>query len=323
MAVQMRGATPKQLVPGLMGVLGQNYKAVEAEHQYIFETQTSSRSYEEEVMTSGFGLAAIKPEGGNFNYDTMEETWTARYTHETVALGFMITEEAVEDNLYENYANKGAKALGKSMAETKQIKAASVLNLAFTAGVNGGDGQPLCSTTHPTKAGSYSNRVSQDISEVSLEAATIAINKWQDERGLLIDVMPKSLHLPVESQFDIERILKSTLRPTVIVTNATASGAAGADGPATGRVGVTNSNEVNALKNLGFFDTIRIHRRFTDNDCWFIKTSVSDGLKHFVRRKATVKTDGDFQTGNSLMKMTERYSFGWSDPRQIYGSQGA
>ena len=307
MAIQLRGAHPKQLVPGLMGILGQSYKAVENEHQKLFETQTSKRSYEEEVMTSGFGLAAIKTEGSNIAYDTTEELWTARYTHETVALGFMISEEAAEDNLYENYARKASKGLGRSMAETKQIKAAAVLNNAFNSSYKGGDQVQLCGT-HPTKAGSFSNSVSQDVSEAAFEASTIAINKWTDDRGLLINVKPVSLHIPVDIQFDVERILKSTLRPTV-VTNGT--------------TGVTNTNEVNALNNMGYFNNVNVHRRFTDTDGWFIKTDVTDGLKHFVRRAPRIETDGDFQTGNSMVKMSERYTFGWSDPRQIYGSQGA
>lgn len=324
MAVQMRGANPKQLIPGLMGILGQSYKAVDAEHQFIFETQTSNRAYEEEVMTSGFGLAAVKNEGSNIAYDTSEELWTARYTHETVALGFMITEEAQEDNLYENYARQASKNLGRSMAETKQIKAAAVLNNAFSSSYKGGDQQSLCSTSHPTKVGSYANSVSQDVSEAAFEAATIALNKWTDDRGLLINVKPVSLHIPVDIRFDVERILKSTLRPSVIVTSATATGASGFTGtPTSGIVAATNSNEINALNSMGYFNTVREHRRLTDVDGWFIKTDVTDGLKHMVRRKAKVETDGDFQTGNSMVKMSERYCFGWSDPRQIYGSQGA
>lgn len=298
MAIQMRGAHPKQLVPGLMGILGQSYKEVAPEHQMLFETQNSSRAYEEEVMTSGFGLAAIKPEGANVAYDSTEELWTARYTHETVALGFMITEEAAEDNLYENYAKKASKGLGKSMAETKQLKAISVLNNAFSSTYKGGDGVALCGT-HPTKAGSYSNSVSQDISETSLEAASIALNKWTDDRGLLISVRPQSLFIPVELEFDVERILKSTLRPA------------------------TPNNDINALNSLGRFSNVKTLLRLTDVDGWFIKTDVTDGLKHFVRRKVRVDTQGDFQTDASMVKMSERYAFGWSDPRQIYGSQGA
>lgn len=319
MAIQMRGATPKQLVPGLMGILGQSYKAVDDENQKLFETQTSNRAYEEEVMTSGFGLASIKPEGGNVAYDSNEELWTARYTHETVALGFIITEEAAEDNLYENYARQASKGLGRSMAETKQIKGAAILNNAFNSSYAGGDGVSLCGT-HPTKAASTSNSVSQDISEASLEASVIAVNKWTDDRGLLINVKPQSLHIPVDSQFDVERILKSTLRPTALVV--TSAGAVTTGGSANS-VGIANSNEVNALNNMGYFNNINVHRRFTDSDCWFIKTDVTDGLKQFVRRKARVETDGDFQTGNSMVKMSERYTFGWSDWRQIYGSQGA
>lgn len=320
MAIQMRGAHPKQLVPGLMGILGQSYKAVEDEHKNLFETQSSKRAYEEEVMTSGFGLAAIKAEGGNVAYDSTEELWTARYTHETVALGFMITEEAAEDNLYENYARKASKGLGRSMAETKQIKAASVLNNAFNSTYKGGDGVSLCGS-HPTKAGSFSNSVSQDVSEAAFEAAVIAVNKWTDDRGLLINVKPQSLHIPVDSQFDVNRILKSSLRPTTLVV--TSAGAVTAGGGSASSVGITNSNEVNSLNQMGYFNNVLIHRRFTDNDSWFIKTDVTDGLKHFVRRTPRIETDGDFQTGNSMVRMSERYSFGWSDPRQIYGSQGA
>lgn len=209
------------------------------------------------------------------------------------------------------------------MAETKQIKAAAVLNNAFNSSFKGGDGVALCGT-HPTKAGTLVNNVSVDVAEAAFEAATITINKWTDDRGLLINVKPVSLHIPVDIRFDVERILKSTLRPSVIVTSATATGAVGVAGtPTTGIVGATNSNEINALNSMGYFNTIREHRRFTDADGWFIKTDITDGLKHMVRRKVRVDTDGDFQSGNSMVKMSERYTFGWSDFRQIYGSAGA
>lgn len=313
--IQMRQSTPKQLVPGLMGILGQAYKAVDPEHQVLFETVTSNRAYEEEVMMSGFGLAAVKAEGGNIAYDAQEELWTARYTHETIALGFIITEEAIEDNLYENYAQKASRGLGRSLAETKQIKAAAVFNNGFNSNFKGGDGVQLFGT-HPTKASTtgISNATNVDLSEAALEDATIAIAKWRDDRGLLISVKPKALHIPVELQFTAERILKSTMRPTVYIGKNVAG---------TENIGVTNTNEINALKNKGLYANLNIHMRFTDTNGWFIKTDATDGTKHMVRRKARVDTDGDFQTSNSMMKMSERYSFGWSDWRQWFGSTGA
>ena len=313
MAIQTRQSTPKQLVPGLMGILGQAYKAVDPEHQMLFETQTSNRAYEEEVMMSGLGLAAVKAEGGNIAYDAGEELWTARYTHETIALGFIITEEAIEDNLYENYARSASKGLGRSLAETKQIKAASVFNNGFNSNFKGGD-QVALFATHPTKVGSTSNATNVDLSEAALEDVTIALSKWTDDRGLLISVKPQSLHFPSELQFVAERIVKSNLRPTVYI----ATNQAGSD-----NIGVTNTNEINALKAKGLYQNLNVHLRFTDTNGWFVKTTATEGTKHMVRRKARVETDGDFQTGNSMVKMTERYSFGWSDWRQWYGSSGA
>jgi hypothetical protein len=321
MAIQMRMSTPKQLVPGLMGILGQAYKAVDEEHKVLFEMGTSNRAYEEEVMMSGLGLGAVKEEGGNIGYDSMEELWTARYTHETIALGFIITEEAIEDNLYENYANKASKALGRSLAETKQIKAAAVFNNGFNPTYKGGDGQPLFSTTHPTKVGTLSNSTNVDLSEAALEDQTISIARWTDDRGLLVSTKPIALHVPVELQFVAERLLKSTLRPTALILNG--SGAVTAGTGTASSVGITNSNEVNALKSKGLYSNLNIHLRFTDPEAWFIKTDQVDGTKHLVRRKLRFDTDGDFQTGNSMCKGSERYSFGWSDWRQWSGSSGA
>jgi hypothetical protein len=300
----------KQLAPGLAAVLANNYNAVPEEHKVLFDTKNSDKAFEEEVKTSSLGLAFTKAEGEAVKYDSMQELWTSRYNHETIALAFAITEEAVEDNLYVNYANTATAELGKSLAETKQIKAANVFNNAFSATLQaGGDGVALCSATHPTPAGNQSNTTNTDLSEAALEAALIAVAKYRNDRGILINASPKSLHLPIDLMFVAQRILKSELSITNAIQGAT---------------GVTNTNAVNALRSMGYFQSgVYQHKRFTDTTAWFIKTDVTNGAKMFVRKALTSKMEGDFETGNMRYKARERYSFGFSDWRQWFGSSGA
>lgn len=300
----------KQLEPGLMSVLADNYARVPEEHKVLFEVLNSDRAFEYEVKTSSLGLAYTKPEGAAVQYDSMKELWTARYNHETIALAFAITEEAVEDNLYVDYASRATKELGRSLAETKQIKAANVFNNGFSSSFLGGDGVSLFSASHPTESGNQSNTAGgADLAEATLESAVISIAKFRNERGILINARCESLHIPTDLMFTARRILKSELS----ITNATNS-----------TTGVTNTNAVNALKTMGYFSNgISDHKRFTDTGAWFIKTDVTDGTKMFNRKSLASKMEGDFETGNMRFKARERYSFGWSDWRKWFGSSGA
>ena len=305
-----RGNIAKQLVPGLNAVLGASYKDINGEHAVLFDTEKSKRSFEEETLMTGLGTAPVKFEGASVEYDDAQEAWTSRYTHETIALAFAITEEAMEDNLYDTWAKIRAKALGRAMANTKQVKAAAVFNNGFSATRPGGDGVALFSAAHPTlTAGNQSNTVSTDISEAALETAVISISLYKDDRGILIGATPKSLHIPPQLQFTAFQILKSDLSTTTATQGAT---------------GITNVNDTNALKGGGFFPGgMPINHRFTDNDAWFIRTDCPNGTKHFVRKGLSTATEGDFDTGNGRYKARERYSFGWSDWRQWYGSAGS
>lgn len=305
-----RSNIAKQLVPGLNAVLGAAYKKIDGEHKPLFDTEKSNRSFEEETLMTGLGTAPVKHEGAAVQYDDMQEAWTARYAHETVALAFAITEEALEDNLYGTFAKIRAQALGRAMANTKQVKAAQVFNLGFSATRPGGDGVSLFNASHPTlSAGNQSNTVSQDISEAQLEAALINIALYKDDRGILIGATPVSLHIPVNLQFTVFEILKSDLS----TTTATA-----------GTTGITNTNNTNPIKGMGFFPSgMTVNHRFTDTDAWFIRTDCPNGTKMFVRKALSTATEGDFDTGNGRYKARERYSFGWSDWRQWYGSAGA
>jgi len=294
----------KELLPGLNALFGMEYSRYGEEHKEIFETETSERSFEEETKLSGFSAAPVKNEGNAIAYDNAQEAWTARYNHETIALGFSITEEAVEDNLYDSLSSRYTKALARAMAYTKQVKGASVLNNAFAAsGYNGGDGKPLCSTTHPlVSGGTNSNTFSTqaDLNETSLEAAVIQIAQWTDERGLLIAAKPRKLVVPVNLMFVATRLLQTELR-----------------------VG-TNNNDINAIKNNGSIpEGFTVNHYLTDTNGWFLTTDVPNGLKHFVRAPLSNSMDGDFDTGNVRYKSRERYSFGWSDPLGIFGSSGA
>jgi hypothetical protein len=297
-----RAQLVKELEPGLNALFGLEYKNYENEHEQIYTMETSDRAFEEEVMESGFGEAPVKTEGAGVAYDQAQEVYTARYTHETIALAFSLTEEAVEDNLYDRLSARYTKALARSMAQTKQIKAAAVLNGAFTTSI-GGDGKPLCADDHPTLgAADLRNElaVPADLSETSLEQALIDIAAFTDERGLKIAVQGLKLIIPKELMFTADRILKSTLR-----------------------VG-TADNDINAIKNMGMVPQgYTVNHFLTDPDAWFVKTDAPNGMKGFVRVAIKTGFEGDFDTGNVRYKARERYSFGFSDPRGIFGSPGA
>jgi hypothetical protein len=293
----------KELLPGLNALFGMEYSTYGEQHKEIFETETSERSFEEETKLSGFSAAPVKNEGSAIAYDNAQEAWTARYQHETIALGFSLTEEAIEDNLYDSLSARYTKALARAMAYTKQIKAANVLNNGFSSTYTGGDGVELFSTSHPlVSGGTNSNEPSTpaDLNETSLESAVIQIAAWTDERGLLIAAKPKKLIVPPSLQFVATRLLETELRVS------------------------TNNNDINALKNNGSIPGgYTVNNFLTDSNAWFLTTDVPNGLKHFVRTPMNTSMDGDFDTGNVRYKARERYSFGWSDPLGIFGSPGA
>ena len=294
----------KELLPGLNALFGLEYAKYGEEHKEIFESESSDRSFEEETKLSGFSAAPVKNEGAALEYDNAQESWTARYTHETIAMGFSVTEEAIEDNLYDSLSSRYTKALARAMAYTKQVKAASVLNNAFTgSGVTYGDGQVLCSTAHPLVSGGTNSNtpaVAADLNETSLEAAVIQIAGWTDERGLLIAAQPRKLVIPPALQFVATRLLDTE-----------------------GRVG-TADNDINAIRNNGSVpEGYTVNHYLTDSNAWFLMTDVPNGLKHFVRTPMQTSMDADFDTGNSRYKARERYSFGVSDPLGVFGSPGA
>ena len=293
----------KELLPGLNALFGLEYAKYGEEHKEIYETETSERSFEEETKLSGFASAPVKNEGSAIAYDNAQEAWTARYTHETIAMGFSITEEAVEDNLYDSLSSRYTKALARGMAYTKQVKAAYVLNNAFAGGPTYGDGVVLCSTAHPLiSGGTNSNRpaTGADLNETSLENAVIQIAAWTDERSLLIAAKPRKLIIPPALQFTATRLLETELRVS------------------------TADNDINALKNNGSIpEGYTVNHYLTDTNAWFLCTDVPNGLKHFVRTPMSTGMDGDFDTGNVRYKARERYSFGVSDPLGIFGSPGS
>tara|TARA_B100001093_G_scaffold518045_1_gene601545 strand:- start:15365 stop:16273 length:909 start_codon:yes stop_codon:yes gene_type:complete len=293
----------KELLPGLNALYGMEYARYGEEHKEIYETETSDRSFEEEVKLSGFGTAPTKSEGAAVEFDTAQEAFTSRYTHETVALGFAITEEAVEDNLYDSLSTRYTKSLARAMAYTKQVKAASTLNNGFDSNFKGGDGKALFATDHPlVSGGTNSNRfaTNADLNETSLEDAVIQIAAWTDERGLLIAARPRKLIIPPALQFVATRILETEKR-----------------------VG-TADNDVNALSTNGAIpEGYTINHYLTDTDAFFLTTDIPNGLKHFVRAPMATSMDGDFETGNVRYKARERYSFGFSDPLGMFGSPGA
>ena len=298
-----RSQLVKELEPGLNALFGLEYSRYENEHAEIFMTETSDRAFEEEVMLTGFQGAEVKQEGAPVVFDNASEAYTSRYTHETIALAFAITEEAIEDNLYDRLASRYTRALARSMANTKQVKAAAVLNNGFSSSYTGGDGKELLATDHPlANGGTFSNELATaaDLNETSLEQSLIDIAAFVDERGLRIAIQGRKLIVPKELQFTAERILKSPLR-----------------------VG-TADNDINAMKNMGMIpEGYRVNHFLTDTDAFFIITDAPNGLKHFVRSPIKTAIEGDFDTGNVRFKARERYVFGWSDPRGIFGSPGA
>ena len=300
----------KELLPGLNALFGMEYARYGEEHKEIYETETSERSFEEETKLAGFGAAPVKNEGSAIAYDNAQEAFTARYTHETIALGFSITEEAVEDNLYDSLSARYTKALARAMAYTKQVKAASILNNGFNGAYPGGDGVSLFGVNssaarvgHPTVGGTVnfnSPSVGVDLNETSLENATIQIAAWTDERGLLIAAKPVKLVVPPALMFTSKRLLDTELR----VSSA--------------------DNDINAIKQMGTISGgYTVNHFLTDPNAWFLTTDVPNGMKHFVRTPLQNSMDGDFDTGNVRYKSRERYSFGWSDPLGMWGSSGS
>jgi|TARA_A100001391_G_scaffold148886_1_gene106339 hypothetical protein len=298
-----RAQLVKELVPGLHALFGLEYDRYAAEYEEIFDTESSERAFEEEVMLSGFGEAPVKTEGTAVSYDTAQEAFTARYTHETIALAFSLTEEAIEDNLYDTLSSRYTRALARSMMQTKNIKGANVLNNAFSSSFVGGDGKELCATDHPT-VGNEDQRnelsTAADLNETSLEQALIDIGAFEDERGLKINAQARKLIIPSALQFVADRLLDSP-----------------------GRTG-TADNDINAVRNMGMVpEGYTVNHFLTDTDAFFLKTDVPNGLKHFERTPVSTNMEGDFETGNVRYKARERYSFGFSDWRGIFGSPGA
>jgi hypothetical protein len=293
----------KELLPGLNALFGLEYARYGEEHKEIFETETSERSFEEETKLSGFSAAPVKNEGSAIAYDNAQEVFTARYNHETIALGFSLTEEAIEDNLYDSLSARYTKALARAMAYTKQTKAAAVLNNGFDTDYPGGDGQPLFSDAHPLVSGGTNSNipaVATDLNETALENAVIQIAAWTDERGLLIAAKPRKLVIPPSLQFVATRLLETELQVN------------------------TADNNINAIKSNGSIpEGYTVNHFLTDTDAWFLTTDVPNGLKHFVRTPLAQSMDGDFDTGNVRYKSRERYSFGWSDPLGMFASVGA
>ena len=293
----------KELLPGLNALFGMEYARYGEEHKEIYETETSERSFEEETKLSGFSAAPVKNEGSAIAYDNAQEAWSTRYTHETIALGFSITEEAIEDNLYDSLSARYTKSLARAMAYTKQVKAAAVLNNGFSNSYPGGDGVSLFNASHPLISGGVNSNTPTtqvDLNETSLEAAVIQIAAWTDERGLLIAAKPKKLIVPPALMFTAKRLLDTELRVA------------------------TADNDINAIKQMGAIpEGYTVNHFLTDTSAWFLTTDVPNGLKHFVRTPLQNSMDGDFDTGNVRYKARERYSFGWSDPLGMWGSSGS
>ena len=297
-----RSQLAKELEPGLNALFGLEYATYENQHAEIFDTENSDRAFEEEVMLSGFGAAAVKPEGTSVNFDNATESFTARYSHETVALAFSITEEAVEDNLYDKISTRYTKALARSMAHTKQVKAANVLNNGFNSSFTGGDGVELFSSAHPTTSGNQRNELAtaSDLNETSLEQAMIDIAAFADDRGLKVAAKARKMIIPSALQFTADRLMNSAGRTA------------------------TSDNDINAIRNMGMIpEGYVVNNYLTDTDAFFIKTDVPNGMKHFQRAAVATSMEGDFETGNVKYKARERYSFGFSDWRGMFASEGA
>ncbi len=298
-----RAQLAKELEPGLNALFGLEYNRYENEHAEIFDTETSDRAFEEDVLLVGFGNAPTKVEGQGVSFDTASESYSARYTHETIALAFALTEEAIEDNLYDRLGARYTKALARSMAHTKQVKAASILNNAFNSSFTGGDGKELCATDHPlASGGTLSNELSTaaDLNETSLENSLIDIANFKDDRDMILALRGMKLIVPTNLQFVADRLMGTP-----------------------GRVG-TSDNDINAVRNMGMVpDGYVVNHFLTDTDAFFIKTDCPDGFKHFERTPLSTAMEGDFDTGNMRFKARERYSFGFSNPRAVFGSPGA
>ena len=298
-----RSQLAKELEPGLNALFGMEYNRYENEHAEIFETESSDRAFEEETMIVGFGNAKVKQEGNAVEFDSASEGFTARYSHETIALAFALTEEAIEDNLYDRLGARYTKALARSMAHTKQVKAAAVLNNAFSSSFTGGDGVALVSTAHPLAGGgTLSNRPStySDLNETSLEDALISVSTFTDDKSMILALQGRKLIIPPQLQFVADRLLQTP-----------------------GRVN-TSDNDINAIKNMGMVpEGYSVNHFLTDNDAWFLLTDCPDGFKHFERSPLSTSMEGDFDTGNVRFKARERYSFGFSNPRAVFASQGA
>lgn len=300
----------EQLRPGLNHISGLNYKEIAGEHKYLFAVENSVRAFEEEVHMTAFGEAVEKPEGEGITYDDAREAWKSRYTHKTMGLAFSITQEAVEDNLYESQSKLKAKGLGRSMASAKEQKAADVFNNGFNASFAGGDGKPLFAADHPTLVGDFDNLETAQLSETAVEDATINISLFEDDRGILMGAQAEYIVVPPQLKYTICKILKSNLSTNI---------ATGADSN-----GVTNRNDINVVNSDNILPQgSYCNHRLTSDSAWFIKTSAAEGTKMFQRRKLTGSMDGDFDTDNVRYKNTERYSFGWTDPRGWLGSTGA
>lgn len=307
----VRGMIPKSLVPGVHAFVGLAYGATPEEHKPLYEILTSSRAWEEEVMVSGMGGAPVKGEGQAVAFDDIQETYTARYQAETVAIGFAVTKEAFDDDQYDTIARAKAQELGRAMADTKQVKAAGLFNRGFDAAYVGGDGQPLFSAAHPTSSGvNFSNLMSADLSEAALEDIAIEISLMKNDRGILISARPESLHIPAQLEFVAGKILRAQYSGTAVQNQAGSENVGGI---------LMQPNLIGAKFPKG----LHINRRFTDPDAWFVKTSVPNGTKMFVRETLQGSNETDFVTDNHMFKFRERYSFGWTDPRGWYGSEGS
>ena len=302
-----RSMIQKLLLPGIHAIAGLSYKKIPEEHAPMFEILTSRKSAEEEVYMSGMGGAPVKPEGSAVQFDDIQQAWSAKYVHDTIAVGFGVTKEALDDDLYDGISRAKAQELGSAMADTKQVRAAAIFNNGFNPAFAGGDGTPLFADDHPLSGGgTYSNKMSADLSEAALEEALLRISKTTNDRGLLITNMPELIVIPSELEYRLERILKSPLSTTLGPSNQ------------------TNVNDINAIQSLGKFSKgAHVNRRLTDPDAWFIRCSIPNGTKMFVREKLQASTDTDFSTDNMLFKFRERYSFGWTDFRQWFGSEGS
>lgn len=315
-----RGSIPNSLVPGIHEFVGMSYGETPQEHMPLFEMVNTKRAFEEEVMVSGMGSAFVKAEGASVKYDDIQETWKSRYDMETIAIAFAVTKEAFDDDLYDTIAKMKAQELGRAMADTKQTKAAAIFNRGFNTAYLGGDGQPLFSTAHPTSSGTnFNNSEAVDFSESALEDLCVSVNKFTNDRGVLISARPQSIHIPVELEFVVNRIMKAEY-------SATANTAKGTGGLVQNVAGSENVGGILMQPNIvggRFPGGIQMNRRFTDPDAWFVKTSIGGGTKMFIREALSGSQDVDFGTDNMLFKFRERYGFGWTEPRMWLGSAGS